>query len=97
MRIPNRYGTAAAVATEFFPTPAPGAFLATGVEFPDALAAAPVAANNSMAVLLTRPDRLPSDTVEAMTALRAQMVHIVGGYGAVNLSVQEALEEVVYP
>lgn len=93
----NRYGTAAAVATEFFPTPAPGAFLATGVEFPDALAAAPVAANNTMAVLLTRPDRLPSDTVEAMTALRAQMVHIVGGYGAVNLSVQEALEEVVYP
>ncbi|GAA4885007.1 cell wall-binding repeat-containing protein [Serinicoccus chungangensis] len=93
----NRYGTAAAVAAEFFPTPAPGAFLATGAEFPDALAAAPVAAMNTMPVLLTRPDMLPSPTVDAMTSLRAQMVHIVGGYGAVNLSVQETLEAVVYP
>ncbi|WP_281964962.1 cell wall-binding repeat-containing protein [Serinicoccus marinus] len=93
----NRYGTAAAVAEEFFPTPAPGVFLATGVEFPDALAAAPVAAMNTMPVLLTRPDMLPSPTVDVMTSLRAQMVHIVGGYGAVELSVQETLEDVVYP
>ncbi|WP_022923386.1 cell wall-binding repeat-containing protein [Serinicoccus marinus] len=93
----NRYGTAAAVAEEFFPTPAPGVFLATGVEFPDALAAAPVAAMNTMPVLLTRPDMLPSPTVDVMTSLRAQMVHIVGGYGAVELGVQETLEDVVYP
>ena len=93
----NRYGTAAAVAEEFFPTPAPGVFLATGAEFPDALAAAPVAAMNTMPVLLTRPDMLPSPTVDVMTSLRAQMVHIVGGYGAVELGVQETLEDVVYP
>ncbi|ANS79182.1 N-acetylmuramoyl-L-alanine amidase [Serinicoccus hydrothermalis] len=93
----NRYGTAAAVAGEFFPTPGPGAFLATGTEFPDALAAAPVAAMNNMAVLLTKPEMLPADTVEAMTQMRAQLVHIVGGYGAVSLEVQETLEAVVYP
>ncbi|WP_151523823.1 cell wall-binding repeat-containing protein [Serinicoccus kebangsaanensis] len=93
----DRYGTAAAVAAEFSPTPGPGAFLATGEEFPDALAAAPVAAMNNMAVLLTRPGSLPADTVDAMTAMRAQNVHIVGGYGAVSLEVQETLEDVVYP
>ncbi|WP_083653104.1 hypothetical protein [Serinicoccus sp. CUA-874] len=52
---------------------------------------------NNMAVLLTRTDALPGDTVDAMTQMRAQLVHIVGGYGAVSLGIQETLEEVVYP
>lgn len=93
----QRYSTAAMVADEFFPTPAPGAFLATGMDFPDALAAAPVAAMNNMPVLLTRPAEMPAATTNALMALRAQSVQIVGGYEAINQSVQDALEAMVYP
>lgn len=93
----NRYGTASLVGQQFFPTPAPEAFLATGLDFPDALAAAPAAAMNNGPVLLTRLETVPTATVEALNALRAQTITLVGGYEAISLGVQETLEGHVYP
>lgn len=85
------------MAQEFFPTPTNEAFLATGMDFPDALAAAPAAAMNGGPVLLTRPASLPSATVTALDAIRAQTITLVGGFGAISLEVQETLERHVYP
>ena len=93
----DRYRTASHVAQEFFPTPTNEAFLATGMDFPDALAAAPAAAMNGGPVLLTRPASLPSATVTALDAIRAQTITLVGGFGAISLEVQETLERHVYP
>lgn len=93
----NRYSTAGMVAQEFFPSPAPGAFVATGMDFPDALAAAAIAGSNNSPVLLTRPDSLPAATSNALIAVRAQDVTIVGGFGAVSEGVQAVLEALNYP
>lgn len=92
----NRYSTASNVAQEFFPTPTAEAFLATGADFPDALAAAPAAALNGGPVLLTRPHSVPSATMTALDALRAQTITLVGGFGAISLEVQQGLGEHVY-
>ncbi|QFG67389.1 S8 family serine peptidase [Ornithinimicrobium pratense] len=92
----DRYRTASTVAQEFFSSPTAEAFLATGRDFPDALAAAPAAALNGGPVLLTRPDSVPAATMTALDALRAQAITLVGGFDAIALQVQEGLGEYVY-
>ncbi|GAA5159629.1 cell wall-binding repeat-containing protein [Ornithinimicrobium tianjinense] len=93
----NRYETSAAIATEFFPTPADHAIVATGLNFADALAAGPVAAGYNSPVLLTKTDVVPSAILGAITELRVQEITIAGGLGAVAMEVQETLEALVYP
>ena len=92
----DRYRTASTVAHEFFSSPTAEAFLATGRDFPDALAAAPAAAMNGGPVLLTRPDAVPDATMSALDALRAQAITLVGGFDAISLEVQQGLNEYVY-
>lgn len=92
----DRYGTASTVAGEFFSSPTAEAFLATGMGFADALAAAPAAAMSNGPVLLTRPDRVPAATMTALDAIRAQTITLVGGFGAISLEVQDELGEHVY-
>jgi len=55
---PNRYATAAALSAYGFTT-APHVYVTTGQQFPDALAAVPVAAAAGAPVLLVQPDALP--------------------------------------
>ncbi|MEA3502857.1 MAG: cell wall-binding repeat-containing protein, partial [Actinomycetota bacterium] len=65
----NRYATAAAVSTQTFPT-ADTVYLATGLNFPDALAAGPVAAANGAPILLVRTDSVPSETLDEIDRLK---------------------------
>ena len=84
----DRYETAAAIsALVFSPGATPLAFLASGLTFPDALAAAPVAADLGAPVLLSRPNLAPAATVNELLRLGVQQVVIVGGTGVVNDSV----------
>ncbi len=93
----NRYDTAAKVAAEFFTGPVAHAIMASGAGFADALSAGPAAAVHHSPVLLTRPTAVPETTLETMVDLRVQALTIAGGYKAVELSVQEQLEALVYP
>ncbi|GGK55947.1 hypothetical protein GCM10011509_00380 [Ornithinimicrobium pekingense] len=93
----NRYETSAAVAAEFFASPADHAMLATGQNYADALAAGPVAALHNSPVLLTKSDALPAAVLEQIMDLRVQEITIAGGYNSVTLAVQEQLEALVYP
>ena len=93
----NRYETAALVADAFYDAPTQHALLASGEEFPDALTAGPVAAKYETPVLLTKAQNLPAVTLDTIVDLRVQKVTIVGGYEAIALAIQEALEAVVYP
>lgn len=93
----DRYRTASVVAQEFFSAPVAEAFLATGRDFPDALAAAPAAAMNGGPVLLTRPESVPAATMTALNAVRAQSITLVGGFDAISEEVQRRLERHVYP
>jgi len=73
----DRYATAANLAASF-PTSSP-VFIATGKDFPDALAGTAPAAAQHAAILLTSPTSLPSGTATALSALAPSSITILGG------------------
>lgn len=82
----NRYATAAAVATQFFPAPA-GAYYASGARYADALAGGAAAAHRGWPLLLTAPDVVPVDTPRVG---RERIV--LGGPAAISDDVRRQLE-----
>lgn len=66
--------------------------LANGEDFPDALAAGPVAFRDSIPVLLTRPDEAAEATVRALREVPWPEVIVIGGPNAVS---QAVVDEVV--
>jgi len=89
----DRYATAAAVTTRYVADAGPvdAVFITTGLNFPDALAAAPVAAFAGMPVLLTRPDALPAETRNALDKARPRAAYILGSTAAVSTAVERDL------
>ena len=79
----DRYQTAAEVALARFDAPEV-VYLATGANYPDALAGAPLAAREQAPILLTRAQSLPSDTASALGELRPGQVIALGGTAAVS-------------
>ena len=84
----DRYGTSQAVSDQEFPTPcsAPAAVLTSGLSFPDALAAAPLAVELHGPVLLTDPTTLPQSTASELSRVLASgaTVYVLGGAQAVS-------------
>lgn len=68
------------------------AFVCTGEDFPDALAAAPIAAANGWPIYLTQPAALTPSTKTAMQANTATHGYIIGGTGAVSAAVETELD-----
>jgi putative cell wall-binding protein len=66
-------------------------FIANGLNFPDALAAAPAAAVADAPVLLTSPDSLPSSVITELQRIKPSRIVVVGGEGSVSESVVTAL------
>jgi putative cell wall-binding protein len=88
----DRYATAAAVSAASFGSSVPVAFVATGQNFPDALAGGPAAALLGGPVLLTKYAELPAATAAELQRLRPQQIVILGGAaGAVSSAVEAAL------
>lgn len=87
----QRYDTAAQIATAAFPNGAATVFVASGLNFPDALAASGLAGVSDGPVLLTDPDVLPADTKAALAALNPADVVVLGGTAAVSASVFSAI------
>jgi putative cell wall-binding protein len=75
---PDRYGTAAAVSAHAF-TRAATVHLATGLTFPDALAAGPAAAMAPGPILLSRTTCIPAVTDTEIDRLGATRVVLLGG------------------
>ena len=86
----DRYKTAAAVAADYSPG-VPTVYVASGADFPDALAAAAVAAARDEPVLLTKPGSLPEDTATAIRRLAPAKIVIMGGIGSVSAAVETQL------
>jgi len=80
----NRYETAAAISAAYFPDELGIAYLATGENFPDALAAAPVAAREGAPLLLVRPSCAPQAVNDEASRLRAGRRVVLGGAGVVS-------------
>jgi hypothetical protein len=81
---PNRTDTAAAVARRTHPDGAATVYLATGWNFPDALAGGPAAAADDAPMLLLRHDAVPEATAEELRRLGPSTVVILGGLAAVS-------------
>lgn len=91
----DRYETSRAIAEEFFPSAA-NAFVATGRDFPDALAAGPAAAELNGPVILVPGNRTTVDaaTLSLLSSLTTQTVYIAGGPSVVTQQIEDQLEAV---
>ncbi len=85
----DRYETAAKVAEHMLPGGA--VFVASGATYPDALAASARAGTLGVPLLLTRGDRVPPATVEALERLRGAEIVLLGGEGAISGDVEDEL------
>ncbi|MEO6578545.1 MAG: cell wall-binding repeat-containing protein [Candidatus Limnocylindria bacterium] len=90
---PNRYATAAEISKVRFPSPASNieVFVATGANFPDALAAGPAANLKGGPILLVTRDTIPNETKAELTRLGPAKITIVGGTTQVSAAVQALL------
>jgi len=87
----NRYDTAAKLVAKAFPGTASLVLVATGANFPDALAASAAAANADTPLLLVSPNSIPAATRTQLVRLRPQRIVIVGGSTAINAAVETEL------
>ncbi len=85
----DRYATAAAIATRW--SSADTVFLATGLDFPDAIAAGPVAGLAGAPLLLTHPRALPPVTSAALSRLAPARVVLLGGPAAISSEIEAGL------
>ncbi len=90
----DRYGTSGAVSRTGWPA-APCVVIATGVDFPDALAAAPLAEACGGPLLMTLPHVLPATVSAEIGRLGAKEAVIIGGTGAIDAHVASAVAALV--
>lgn len=94
----SRYDTAVALTQRAFPTPGVGpAFLVVGTNYPDALAASPVAAQLGGVILLTDKNVLPTATRDELVRLRPSEIVIVGGPLAISSGTENAVRALGMP
>lgn len=88
----DRYATSAAISAESFAAGAPVAYIASGLDFPDALSGAPVAGMEGGPVLLVRRDSIPDVVKAELTRLNPGRIVLLGGTGVVSDAVAAALQ-----
>lgn len=96
----NRYETAAIIARTLLTIPAGTAstaatgtpvVLATGQNFPDALAVGPYAALRGYPVLLVEQNKIPAPTAELLRELQPSVSYLVGGPAVISSEVEAAV------
>lgn len=91
----DRYATSAEVAKKLIQLKGEGfireAYIATGENYPDALAAGGVAGKRGVPILLTKKDSLPQAVANVITSYSIRKTYVVGGEGVVSASVYRLL------
>ncbi|HEU5324384.1 MAG TPA: cell wall-binding repeat-containing protein [Candidatus Limnocylindria bacterium] len=87
----NRFATAAAISADTFSPGVPVAYVATGRNFPDALAGVAAAGSRGGPILLTAPSELSPETAAELARLRPATIVVLGGAGVVGDGVLAAL------
>lgn len=82
----DRYTTAARMAS-YYPAGGRSVILASGQNFPDAIAGAALAGHWRVPLLLTRQDRLDSPTIAELQRLRPTNITVLGGGSAISTDV----------
>lgn len=86
----DRFATAAEVARQYpaFDEGEGVVYIANGLDFPDALSAAPAAGFQDAPLLLTQRDQLPAVTRAEIERLSPELIVIAGGEGVVSSAVE---------
>jgi putative cell wall-binding protein len=87
----DRYGTSAAVSREKFEPIAPSVYIATGANFPDALAGGPVAGRTGVPLLLVSSNGIPGPTAAELLRLKPELIILLGGEGIISDDVAGSL------
>jgi putative cell wall-binding protein len=88
----DRFGTAVAVSRATYPSGATRAFIATGMSYPDALAAVPVAGRQRAPILLATPSSIGSATLTELGRVNPGTVFMLGGEAALGANVAKGLQ-----
>lgn len=89
----NRYETAESVAVNEFEVNPQAAYVATGTDYPDALAASAVAAMRGGPVLLSMANAVPTELNRTLDTLAPRNVVFVGGSAVLSDSVKEQVAQ----
>lgn len=84
----NRFATGADAARRLWPDGAQTVVLATGFNYPDALAGGPVAARHDAPLLLATTHALPDEVRDVMIALAPSRVILLGGASALSAKLE---------
>lgn len=90
---PDRYATSAAISSANFGAGVPVAYVATGRDFPDALAAGAAGAQVGGPVLLTQPTGLPTSTATELARLQPRRIVVVGSAAVVPDAIMTELQK----
>lgn len=91
----DRFATAAEVATRAYDA-AEHALVARGGDFPDALAAAPLAGALEAPIVLTRRSEVPRASLDALERLGVRRTVLLGGPAAIDEDVERQLRDAGY-
>ena len=87
----DRFSASAAISAESFEPNVATAYIASGMNFPDALSGAPVAAKEGAPVLLVAPDALPTSIETELKRLKPGRIVVLGGPNSVSEAVKTKL------
>jgi putative cell wall-binding protein len=87
----DRYATAVAVSASTFSEPQAVVFVASGENYPDALATGPAAASADSPILLVKKDNVPDVVVAELERLKPSHIVVVGGPGVVSEATMQQL------
>lgn len=88
----NRYETAAKVSQDGWKANSDYAIIVNGENFPDSLAAAPLAKKHDAPILLTGADTLSPYTSSELSRLNVKNVIIIGGRGVIHQTIEDAIK-----
>jgi hypothetical protein len=91
----DRYATAAAISAATYGPGVEVAYLATGANFPDALAGAAAAGSQGAPVLLVTKDAIPAATAAELARLKPGRIVILGSTGVVSEAVRVLAERIL--
>ncbi len=80
----DRYGTSTIISQAGFPDGAAIVYIATGLDFPDALSIGPAAATTGGPILLVTRDSIPSIVADELARLNPTGIVVVGGPNAIS-------------
>ncbi len=88
----DRFGTSAAVSAATFAANAPVAYIASGLQFPDALSGSPAAARGHGPMLLVQPGAIPAAVQTELQRLHPANIVVLGGVNSVTEAVATQLK-----